>query len=352
MPRSPGKRPSGHASLSDVAALAGVSAQTVSRVVNGAGNVLPDTREKVESALTALGYRPHTAARALATGKFGSIGVLCFDLTKFGNLHVVDAAIHEAQANGYGMYLSSMPDATDADLQAAVRGLTDRAVDGLVLVEARILDTPHLRLPAGLPTVVAEGARDAAYATVAVDHAAGARLAVEHLLELGHRTVHHISGPPSSHSTVARLVAWRQALEDHGAHIPEPTAGDWSAASGYRAARELFDRARRGDIPRVTAIFAANDEMAAGVLRAAVEDGIAVPHELSVVGYDDTEFAGYLTPPLTTVRPDLRRVGRRCVERLLMASRADTAVPATAELVVPELVVRASTSAPPQCVSG
>lgn len=344
MPRRPGEWQSGQPSLADVAARAGVSTQTVSRVVNGTANVREDTRERVESALADLGYRAHTAARALATGKFGSIGVLCFDLTKFGNLHIVDEAIRRAQANGYAVYLSSIPDATDADLQAAVRGLTDQAVDGLIVVEARILDTPRLRLPRDLPVVVAEGARDIPYPAVGVDHAFGARLAVEHLLALGHRCVHHVSGLPDSYPAAARLEAWRAVLAERERPVPAPVAGDWSAASGYRAAMELLER--DGDEP-VTAIFAANDQMAAGVLRAASDLGRRVPADLSVAGYDDSELAAYLLPPLTTVRQDLHGVGRRCVDLLLPALRGGAVPsPGAGGLVLPELVVRASTAAP------
>lgn len=345
MPRRPGEWQSRQPSLADVAARAGVSTQTVSRVVNGLANVRPGTRERVESALDEVGYRAHTAARALATGRFGSIGVLCFDLTEFGNLHIVDAVIRRAQDSGYAVSLSTVPDATDAGLRAAVRGLADQAVDGLIVVEARILGTPRVRLPRDLPVVVAEGARDISYPAVGVDHAHGARLAVEHLLGLGHRSVHHISGLPDSYPAAARREAWRAVLTEHGRPVPEPAAGDWSAASGYRAAAELLGR--DGAEP-VTAIFAANDQMAAGALRAAADLGRRVPADLSVAGYDDAELAAYLLPALTTVRQDLRGVGRRCVDRLLPALRAETAADAdlVVDLVRPELVVRASTAAP------
>lgn len=344
MPRHPGEWQSGQPSLADVAARAGVSTQTVSRVVNGTVNVRPDTRARVENALAELGYRAHTAARALATGKFGSIGVLCFDLTQFGNLHIVDEVIRQAQADGYAVSLSSVPDATDADLQAAIRGLTDQAVDGLIVVEARILDTPRLCLPGNLPVVVAEGARDIPYPAVGVDHAFGARLAVEHLLALGRRCVHHISGLPDSYPAATRLKAWRTVLTERGRPVPAPVTGDWSAASGYRAATELLRR--DGDEP-VTAIFAANDQMAAGVLRAAADLGRSVPGDLSVAGYDDSELSAYLLPALTTVRQDLRRAGRRCVELLVPALRgAALPPPEPVDLIRPELVVRASTAAP------
>jgi DNA-binding LacI/PurR family transcriptional regulator len=341
MPRRPGEWQSGQPSLADVAAVAGVSSQTVSRVVNGTGNVLPSTRQRVEEIIAELGYRAHSGARALATGKYGSVGVLYFELTEFGNLHIVDEAIRQAQASGHGTLVSRVPDATDADLQAAIRGLTDHAVDGLLVIEARTLDTPSLRLPRELPVVVAESAQDVPYAAVGVDHAAGARLAVGHLLALGHATVHHIGGPPGSYPALARLRAWREVLAGQGRPAPDPADGDWTMASGYQAATRLLTGP-----DRVSAIFAANDQMAAGALRAAADLGWRVPRDLSVAGYDDAELAPYLIPTLTTVHQDLRAVARRCMDLLLPAVRGETRLTPGVDLIAPRLVVRASTGPP------
>jgi DNA-binding LacI/PurR family transcriptional regulator len=340
MPRRAGERRRlGQPSMADVAALAGVSAVTVSRVANGHVSVTPETRERVEQAMKQLGYRENTAARALATGRFGTIGVVSFDLTATGNLYIVDAVIREAQQAGYAVNLATLDAAIDARLQAAVRRLTSLAIDGLVVVEARILDAPSLRLPAGVPVVVAEGASDVGYPAVGADHGAGATAAVEHLLSLGHRTVHHVSGLADSYPAVRRKEAWQRALRRRECEVPSPVSGDWSAASGYDAGLELLRD------PGVTAIFAANDQMAAGVLRAAAEIGRRVPGDLSVVGYDDAEVAGFLTPPLTTVRQDLDGVGRHCVSVLLSAMRGEKLDWST-RLLAPELVIRASTAPP------
>ena len=340
MPRRAGERRRlGQPSVADVAALAGVSAVTVSRVANGHASVSPETRERVEQAMKQLGYRANTAARALATGRFGTIGVVSFDLTATGNLYIVDAVIREAQQAGYGVNLATLDAAIDARLQAAVRRLTSLTIDGLVVVEARILDAPSLRLPDNVPVVVAEGASDVGYPAVGADHGAGATAAVEHLLSLGHRTVHHVSGLADSYPAVRRMEAWQRVLRRRECEVPPPMSGDWSAASGYAAGLELL-----GD-PGVTAIFAANDQMAAGVLRAAAELGRLVPDDLSVVGYDDAEVAGFLTPPLTTVRQDLDGVGRHCVSVLLSAMRGEKLDWST-RLLAPELVVRSSTAPP------
>jgi DNA-binding LacI/PurR family transcriptional regulator len=208
-----------------------------------------------------------------------------------------------------------------------------------VVVEARILDAPSLRLPDNVPVVVAEGASDVGYPAVGADHGAGATAAVEHLLSLGHRTVHHVSGLADSYPAVRRREAWQRALRRREREVPPPVGGDWSAASGYAAGIELLRD------PTVTAIFAANDQIAAGVLRAAAEVGRRVPAELSVVGYDDAEVAAFLTPPLTTVRQDLDGVGRHCVSVLLSAMRREKLDWST-RLLAPELVIRSSTAPP------
>lgn len=340
MPRRPGERRRlGHPSLADVAERAGVAPVTVSRVANGQESVRPETRRRVQEAMTELGYRANTAARALATGRFGTIGVIAFDLTAVGNLYIADAVIRQAQHAGMAVNLATLDAADDASLQAAIQRLTSLAIDGLIVVEARILDTPNLRLPSNLPVVVAEGAPDIGYPAVGVDHGAGAIAATEHLLELGHRTVHHISGLPDSHPSARRRQAWQRTLRRHGCDIAEPIAGDWSAESGYRAGLELLTD------PGVTAVFAANDQMAVGVLRAAAELGRRVPEDLSVVGYDDSEVAGYLTPPLTSVRQDLAGVGRSCVD-LLVDSIHGNEPDWSTRLLRPQLVVRQSTAAP------
>lgn len=340
MPRLPGERRRlGNPSVADVAERAGVAPVTVSRVANGHASVSAETRRRVEEAMAELGYRANTAARALATGRFGTIGVIAFDLTKVGNLYIADAVLREAQRNGYQVNLATLDVADDASLQAAVRRLTSLAIDGLIVVEARILDTPNLRLPRGLPVVVAEGAQDIGYPAVGIDHGAGTIAAVEHLLHLGHLTVHHITGLTDSYPSVRRREAWQRTLQRNGREVPEPAIGDWTAASGHRAALHLLAD------PSVTSIFASNDQMALGVLLAARECGRRVPEDLSVIGYDDSEAAEFLIPPLTTVRQDLAEVGRICVQNLLANIQGNKPIWST-QLLTPELIVRQSTAAP------
>ncbi|MEV4089881.1 LacI family DNA-binding transcriptional regulator, partial [Nonomuraea fuscirosea] len=194
MARLPGTGSSGGPSMADVAKLAGVSGQTVSRVVNGNDRVTAATRLKVETAMRQLGYRANIAARALATGRFGTIGVVMFNLSAVLNVRILETVVAGAQARGYSVSVATVDGPTVMDVRAAVRGLTDRAVDGVIVIEARVLDTPHLQLPEEVPMVIADSRAAHRHATFGMDEAAGARAAVEHLLGLGHATVHHVAG--------------------------------------------------------------------------------------------------------------------------------------------------------------
>lgn len=345
MARRPGTGASKGASMADVARLAGVSGQTVSRVVNGNSRVTLETREKVEDAMARLDYRANTAARALATGKFRTIGVVTFNLTAVGNIRIVESVVAGAQERGYSISLAVVEIPTEQGIRAAVRGLTDRAVDGVIVIEARVLDTPNLQLPEEVPVVIADSGTAHDHLTFGMDEASGARAAVAHLLDLGHRTVHHVSGPSGSNPAQRRRAAWQRILKRASRPIPEPFVGDWSPGSGYEAGKELVADSE------VTAVFAANDQMAAGVLRAAREAGRRVPEDLSVVGYDDLDIAPFLLPPLTTVDQDLGSVGRRCLDHLIALIEDAPAEPSggtRSRLIRPELVVRDSTAPPPR----
>ncbi|WP_062529987.1 LacI family DNA-binding transcriptional regulator [Demequina rhizosphaerae] len=334
------------ASMSDVARLAGVSGQTVSRVANGSLNVSPETRQRVLEAMDSVGYTPNTAARALRSGSFDTIGVIAHRLARTGESSIVEAVVQAARGAGHTVTLLDIDSTEHEDVAEAASRLSHQAIDGLIIIRAEIEDAGRLALPAGLPVVVTDATFGGRLPMVGADHAGGARAAVEHLLGLGHPTVHHVAGPEDSIPARARLQVSRQVLEEHGITAPEPLRGDWSAASGRAAGEELLTRSD------ATAVFCANDEMAAGLMRAWSEAGREIPRDLSVVGFDDIPLAGYLTPPLTTVRQPFAAVGRRLVEELL--ARIAGTVPAAAlegsgeqaELVPCELVVRGSTAAP------
>ncbi|UOE44185.1 LacI family DNA-binding transcriptional regulator [Agromyces larvae] len=322
-------------SMADVARQAGVSGQTVSRVANGRANVDAETRERVLDAMRTLGYRPNSAARALRSGRFHSIGVIMFTLSSFGNMRTLDAIAAAAADAGYSITLIPVPHPTRGEVSVAVDRLAEEAVDGvIIIVEAHLLDESDIELPPELPVVVVDSTAGDRYTVVDTDQAHGARLATEHLLGLGHRTVHHLAGPDRSYSATHRREAWEATLRAHGAEVPQVLVGDWSSESGHAHGLALASD------PEVTAIFAANDQMALGVLRALHQSGRRVPDDVSVVGFDDMEEARSYWPPLTTVRQFFGEVGRRSVEALL--HEVETGERRASALVPTELVVRES----------
>ncbi|WP_246060802.1 LacI family DNA-binding transcriptional regulator [Nocardioides dongxiaopingii] len=330
--------------MADVARLAGVSHQTVSRVVNGRTNLRPETRDRVEQAIRQLGYRPNTAARALVTKRSATIGVIGSKSGYWGPSTVhrtIQAAGREA---GYFVSSANLQDLTRDELVDAISHLRDQSVEGIVLIAAtdEALDVARAQEDLGIPVVVVEGDRHQTRWTVGVDQCEGAVLGTRHLLDLGHTDVVHLSGPPSWTEARARLLGYQTAMYAAGLRPAPHVTGDWSARSGYAAGLEI---ARRRD---VTAAFCANDQMALGLLRALHEAGRRVPDDVSVVGFDDIPEAAYLIPPLTTVRQDFGAVGRRAIEILQCAIRGDSDDVVPDRLIAPELVVRASSAALPE----
>ncbi|MFI8523835.1 LacI family DNA-binding transcriptional regulator [Promicromonospora sukumoe] len=400
-------------SMTDVARRAGVSQKTVSRVVNGEPHVADAIRARVQAVIEEMGFRPNAAARALVTRRNRRIGMVTMGTALYGPTSIlagVDAAL---RGTGYHLSVARTQGGGVADLQAAIDELVAQDIAGLVLSEPIDLGHPELRLPAGLPVltfdsptsvaaavpggapgagsgvgpdvvpdgvagagsgvrsgVVPDGApgtvpgvgpgRDPAPAerggdrlVLGADELTGARSATEHLLALGHRTVHHIAGTAGWAATARRIAGWRSALGDAGAPVPDVVHGDWSPRSGYEATRELLRHAATGDgsgsaasTAPVTAIFAANDHMAIGAIRAIEQAGLRVPQDVSVVGFDDAPEAEFLSTPLTTVRQDFAEVTRLAVHRLVRAMEGRA--PAERHRLVPtELVVRETTAPPP-----
>src|SRR5918992_3873291 len=325
--------------MADVAKLAGVSLQTVSRVINDSPHVSAATRQRVEDAMRKLEYRPNPVARALVTGRSKTLGVVSFDTTLFGpasTLFGIERAAHDAD---YFVSIVSLRSLTRSSVLSAVDRLRAQGVDGILVIAPQESATQALlHLPEDVPVVAAEAGPDDSVPIVAIDQVEGARLATAHLLELGHRTVWHVSGPPDWLEAQDRVDGWRSTLEEADAAPPPVLVGDWSARSGHELGRRL------ADTEGVTAVFVANDQMALGVLRALHEAGRRVPSEISVVGFDDIPEAAYFSPPLTTVRQNFNEMGRRSLLRLLEEiERGERA--ATRETVEPELIVRASTTA-------
>ncbi|MBD1542946.1 LacI family DNA-binding transcriptional regulator [Arthrobacter sp. UC242_113] len=325
--------------LEDVAERAGVSHQTVSRVINNHPNVSKATRERVEAAIAELGYRRNTAARSLVTRKSQTIGVLGSELSQYGPANTLLGVEHAARDAGYFVSIAALRAVSREAIFDAIRHFLDQSVDGIVVI------VPHSEtllaleeLKPGVPVVAVGSLGSESVSGAMVDQKRGAELAVGHLIEQGHRRIGHIAGPQDWIDAVARAEGWSAALRAAGLDDNLVVEGDWSAGSGYEIGRKLA--AER----TATALFVGNDQMSLGLLRAFSEAGVRVPEDVSVVGFDDQPESGYFTPPLTTVRQDFEELGRRCMDLMLSAIEKGDTVSTT--VVEPELVVRGSTSAP------
>lgn len=319
---------SGRVSMAMVAARAGVSGQTVSRVVNDSPRVDPATRERVEQAMAELGYRPHRAARALRTGRSQTIGLVVTTLATVGNSRMLQATAEAAAERGYALTLVT----ASSGVGAAFERLLEQEVDGAIVLNEASAQVSSAALPDGLRLVVVDADADPGFTSVHSDHAGGAAAATRHLLGLGHETVHHLAGPDGSFAAAERERGWRRALADAGAEAPAVVRGDWGAEAGFAAG---------GPLVAASAVFCANDQMALGLLRAFAEAGRRIPEDVEVIGFDDLPDAANYRPPLTTIRQDFTALAHRAVDALV--ADIEGAPGETASVVPTSLVVRSST---------
>lgn len=324
--------------MHDVAARAGVSHITVSRVLNDYPSIRPETRERVLTAIAELGYRRNLAARALVTSRTRAIGVLSPDVAQHGPASSVLAVERAAREHGYHPLVTAAAVEHDATV-AALGFLVGQAVEALVVIaphETVLAAIRDLDIRVPLVTLQAPDRPGG----IGVDQAAGGRLATEHLLALGHTRIQHLAGPDGYLEASARRAGVLAALADAGLAPGPELVGDWSAASGFAAAAAV--------LPATTAVVAANDQMAIGLMAALADAGRRVPEELSVVGFDDVPEAPFVRPALTTVHQDFELVGRRAVESVLaQLGAADAAVLPPSAVVAPRLVIRSSSGNAP-----
>jgi DNA-binding LacI/PurR family transcriptional regulator len=328
----------------DVARLAGVSQKTVSRVFNDQPYVGEEVRQRVLEAARELGYSPNLTARALHSGRTYRIGVASLGTALFGPSTALMALERAARQAGYALSLVNTFEDEQGSLAEALQSLLAQGVDAIVLLEPideggtpLVVDVPVLTLGQA-PSVSAPRVL-----TMAANEGGDpAEEAVRHLLSLGHSTVHHVAGPGRWWAARERVEGWQRVLKEADRTVPSYIEGDWTAASGYRAGQEL---ARN---PEVTAVFVANDDMAIGVLRALQDAGRRVPRDISVVGFDDIPPAAYLSPALTTVRPDTTMIASVGLQRLV--GFLDDAEAPLVPLQAPayELMIRESTGRPPR----
>jgi DNA-binding LacI/PurR family transcriptional regulator len=331
--------PTSRPTIRDVARQAGVSHQTVSRVINGSESVLPETRALVEAAIEKMGYRPNAIARSMARGHTRTLACISPNMTDYTFASVVEGAEVEARQHDYFMLSSS---ATDP---IAFRELVDelvghRRVDGLIVINP-YADERFEYTPKDFPLVfVGASAHEKNICSVSLDDEKAAYEATRHLTSLGHTQIALITGPMEEDCSQDRTEGYRRALQEAGIEFDETMVieGDWSATSGQSA---LLSFVEQGRIP--TAIFAQNDRMAMGVLRAARDANIKVPFQLAVIGVDDMPLSSYFDPPLTTMRQDIPRIGQEATRMLLDIIQKKTTEVRDLKLSA-QLVVRQSTS--------
>lgn len=319
----------------DVASRAGVSHQTVSRVLNNHKNVSDKTREKVMDAMQELGYRPNMAARALVTGKTATFGVLSHNTTLFGPASTLHAFQSAAREKSYKTTIYSPKDEDRDSIIVGIQELISDGVDGILIIAPQLQDTNEIINAIGkLPAVLVEGESSTLLPSVNVDQFYGSYELTKYLISLGHKVIAHISGPKDWYESQKRLAGFKKALDEKNLKSTYTYEGDWSAQSGYKLTKEIIKN------KEITAIFAGNDAMALGALKALNESDLQVPKNISLVGFDDAPESQFLSPSLTTARQDFQEVGAQALDLLLnLISKKKTPKNVA---IKPEILIRES----------
>lgn len=323
--------------IRDVARLAGVSYQTVSRVLNESPSIKDSTKRRVLDVIAQIGYRPNQAARALVTSKSRTIGVLTQQTAHYGPTTSITAIEQAAKDAGYRLSITSISSSDYVAIKAGLDHLMSQSIEALVVIapQVRVFDVLS-ELSISVPFVTLQSTDLGGDRSMSVDQVAGARLATRHLIELGHTEIMHIAGPQDWIEAEARMQGFLEEINLADLRTRAPILGDWSASFGYYAGLELL---RFRDF---SAVFAGNDQMALGLMHACRELGLSIPGDMSIVGFDDIPEAAHFAPPLTTIRQNFSEIGRRAVSLLLGELRGETQL--NHDQIVPELIVRESTA--------
>ena len=325
----------------DVARLAKVSHQTVSRVLNNNPSIRPETKSRVLKAMESLGYRPSLAARALASSRSKMLGILSSDTDFTGPAAMVHHMEAAARAQGYFVVTVGIDANDEESVQSGIDHLMKLGIEGLALVTPQLRAVEIARAAvSGIPVVTLDSMYRMDELAVSVDNFAGGAAATQHLIDLGHQNIAHISGPQGWFESTTRAAGYTATMLNANL-TPQVIDGDWLIDTGYRIGKKL-DIESKG----LTALFIANDRMSFGFMHAMRERGISVPSRLSIVGFDDLEEATYSSPPLTTLRQDFKQLGERAMN-LLLSEISGTSTKKLDRLI-PDLIVRGSTAAPPK----
>jgi len=334
--------------ISEVAKEAGVSSQTVSRVINNRQEITPETRQHVQEVIKRLGYQPNAIARSLSQRRSHTLGIVTYGLEYYGPSRILVGVEQAANQQGLSILLNLLHQPEREDIGSIVNGLISRQVEGIIWAVPEIGNNrswfrevlPQLAIP-----VIFLSTQPGDELNVAeIDNRQGGYMATQHLLERGYRKIGLLAGPLTWWAASERRRGWQEALT--APEVPfsdsQIVEGDWSAESGERGLHELLEKC-----PDVDAVFAGNDQMALGLMRAAQRLGKRIPEDLAVVGFDDTPESAFYNPPLTTVRQDLRELGRVAVQTFVQIreaeKRGEINIPPQLILLQPQLVIREST---------
>ena len=330
--------------ITEIAKLCRVSAQTVSRVINNRPDVSPATRDAVEKAIANSGYQPSLLARGLVRRRSQTLGVVVAGLRHFGVSQILNGIAEQSQAAGYGLLLREIADANSPELAPVIDLLISHQVEGIIFATPSTDWTVHLadEIPKNCPPAIfLKREPSPSRTTIGIDNTGGAIMALEHLLALGRTRIAHISGPARWLEARQRHLGWERTLTNAGLAADCFAEGNWSSGSGQLAFRRLI-----AENPDIDAVFAGNDQMALGVLREASDRGIRIPEDLAVIGFDGVPEADQFTPSLTTIAQPLAAIGSSAVDRLLREIEGDDDAVPGADIVMPtQLLIRESAPA-------
>lgn len=341
----------GRPTIKEVATAAGVSTQTVSRVINKRPDVSPETRKRVQSVIEELGYRPSALARSLIQQRSYTLGVVTAGLRFIGPSRTLSGITSAAEEKGYSLLLKELPEFDTTDTSPIFQALHDRHVDGIIWA---VPEVGHNRdwinknpLETGIPMVyLAMEPRDDIL-VVSIDNYLGARMAVNHLLEEGYRHIGHVAGPLDWWEAQERMRGWKDVLSDMQIKLEENqwAEGNWSSASGAQAIEKLF-----AQYPEMDAVFVGNDQMALGVMQVSTQKGLRIPDDLGIVGFDNIPESAYFSPPLTTIQQDQYKIGKVAVEEIIQIIESSLegldAERSNSFILSPTLIVRQSSLRP------
>jgi DNA-binding LacI/PurR family transcriptional regulator len=337
----------GRSTIKEVASVAGVSTQTVSRVINERPDVSPETRKRVQTVIEELGYQPSALARSLIRQRSQTLGVVIAGLHYIGPSRVLSGIAAAAEKAGYSLLLKELPRFDENEIEPIFQALLSRHVDGIIWAVPEVgenhLWVHEMGMDPGIPLVYLTMEPQENISVVAIDNYLGGQMATAHLLKQGYQKIGHVSGPLDWWEARQRMAAWKDTLlgAGHEAADSQWAEGNWSPASGVQAVETLFSR-----YPGMDAIFVANDQMALSVMQFITQKGLRIPEDIGIAGFDNIPESAFFSPPLTTIQQDQYNIAKLAVEEIIQLIEAGwqdaEQVESKTVILPPALVVRQS----------